>query len=151
MKPLLVCFSVGRTQGRKKDTLKNIEFSQDFVVNVVDEALAEAMVLTSASYPSQVDEIKEVGLTAAASDMVKAPRIAEAPVSMECQLRQILEFSEEGHVSSVIIGEIVLIHIKDDLMVDGHVDPSRLKPVGRMGNNIYCLVKDVFEIKSPRL
>ena len=149
--PLLVCFSISRSEGQKKDTLKNIESSKDFVINVVDEALAEPMNQTSARYPSHVDEIREAGLTAIGSDRVRSPRIAEAPVSLECQLVQILEFGEGNNISSVIIGEVLLIHVKDELMVEGHVEASRLKAVGRMGEGLYCRARDVFEMKPPRL
>jgi flavin reductase (DIM6/NTAB) family NADH-FMN oxidoreductase RutF len=150
VKPAITCFSIiPHRNGQKKDTLKNIEFSNDFVINVVDESLAEAMNLTSASYPSDVDEFKEVGLTALKSDIVRAPRVAESPINMECKLLQTMHFGTMADSCDLVIGEIVLIHIKDDLYVNGEVQASKLKAIGRLGGDSYCRTTDIFEMKRP--
>jgi len=150
VEPPIVCFSVvWRRDGQKKDTLKNIEFSRDFVINVVNETLAQAMNQTSASYPSSVDEFKEVGLTPVKSDIVKAPRVAESPVNMECKLRQILEFGKSPGGSNLIIGEVVLVHLGDELVIDGQIQMSRLKAIGRLGGDSYCRTTETFEMKRP--
>src|SRR5438132_7613937 len=88
--PPTVAFSSGRRAGNKKDTVRNIEYTQDFVVNLVDDALAEQMNLTSGEYPPEVDELAVTGLTAAPSVKVKAARVAEAPINQECRVVQIL-------------------------------------------------------------
>ena len=88
--PPTLAFSSGRREGSKKDTVRNIEYTQDFVVNMVDDALAEQMNLTSGEYPPDIDEFALTGLTAAPGVKVKAPRVAEAPISMECRVVQIL-------------------------------------------------------------
>lgn len=150
LKPALVGFQVGWTRdGQRKDTLRNIEFSKDFVVNVVDETLAEAMNQASAEYPSDVDEFKEVGLTPVKSDLVKAPMVAESPVNMECKLVQILEFGEAPTGSHVVIGEVILVHIKDDFWAGDQIDMSKLKAIGRLGGQLYCRTTDMFEMKRP--
>ena len=150
LQPAMVGFCVVPTRdGHKKDTLRNIESAKDFVINVVDESLAQAMNQTSAEYPSDVDEFKEVGLTPTKSDIVKSPMVAESPVNMECKLVQIMEFGEVPTGSNVVIGEVVLVHVKDDLWVDDHIDPSRLRAVGRMGGDSYCRTTDIFEMKRP--
>jgi flavin reductase (DIM6/NTAB) family NADH-FMN oxidoreductase RutF len=150
VEPPIVCFSVvSRRDGQKKDTLKNIEFSKDFVINVVNETLAQAMNQTSASYPSFVDEFKEVGLTPVKSDMVQAPRVAESPINMECKLRQILEFGKSPGGSHLIIGEVVLVHLWDGLVIDGEIQMSKLKAIGRLGGESYCRTTDTFEMKRP--
>ena len=150
VEPPIVCFSVvWRRDGQKKDTLKNIEFSRDFVINVVNETLAQAMNQTSASYPSFIDEFKEVGLTPVKSDIVRAPRVAESPMNMECKLRQILEFGKSPGGSNLIIGEVVLIHIWDKLVIDGEIQMSKLKTIGRLGGDSYCRTGDTFEMKRP--
>ena len=149
MKPALICVEVTRRRGgQKKDTLKNIEFSKDFVVNVVTEALAEPMNQSAAEYPSHVDEFKEVGLTPAQSDLVKSPRVAESPVNMECKLVQILEFGEFPTISNLIIAEVVRVHIKDELVVDGRVKTAHLKAIGKLGEELYCRTTDTFEMKG---
>lgn len=150
LKPALVCLQIGyRRDGQKKDTLRNIEFSKDFVVNVVTESLDRAMNQTAAEYPSHVDEFKEVGLTAVKSDLVKAPRVAESPVNMECKLVQILGFGEPPDGGQVIIGEVVLVHVVDELWMGDQIDISKLKPIGRLGGQLYCRVSDIFEMKRP--
>lgn len=150
-KPAIVGFGVGsKRDGGKKDTLANIEFSRDFVINAVTDALAEAMNQTSGEYPSQIDEFQVANLTPLKSDLVKPPRVAESPVNMECRLLQILEFGEAPHVNGFIIGEVLRVHIKDEFWVDGVIKGSRLKGIGRMGEDLYCRTMDIFEMKRPR-
>ena len=109
--PPTLAFSSGRREGSKKDTVQNIEYTRDFVVNMVDDALAEQMNLTSGEYPPDVDEFALTGLTAAASIKVKAPRVAEAPISMECRVVQMLPVGHGPH--SLVLGEIFYFHIHD--------------------------------------
>ena len=145
-KPPIVCVSFGLRQGQKKDTLRNIEFSRGFVVNIMDETLIKPTIQTSADYPSSADEIKEVGLAAIAADRVKSPRVAEAQVSLECQLVKRLELGEGQNLRGVVFGEVVLAHLKDELWVASKIEPSRLRAVGRLGRGIYCRTGDIFEM-----
>jgi len=129
--------------------VRNIEYTQDFVVNMVDDALAEQMNLTSGEYAPDVDEFTLTGLTAAPSVKVQAPRVAEAPISMECQVGQILPVGHGPH--SLVLGEIVYFHIRDDLYNPntGRIDMYKLHPVGRLAGNLYTHVHDIFEMKRP--
>jgi len=150
VKPMLVGFSAGwKEDGQKKDTLVNIEFSRDFVVNVVNETLSEAMNQASRNYPSYVDEFKETGLTPVKADIVKAPMVAESPINMECRLVQILKFGNLPRRNSFIIGEVVRVHIKDELYVNDEIQMSELKAIARMGGELYCRTRDIFEMKRP--
>ena len=150
VKPMLVSFSAGwKRDGQKKDTLVNIEFSRDFVVNVVNETLSEAMNQASRNYPSYVDEFKETGLTPVKADIVKAPMVDESPVNMECRLVQILKFGNLPRRNSFIIGEVVRVHIKDELYVNDEIQMSELKAIARMGGELYCRTRDIFEMKRP--
>ena len=133
----------------EKETLRNIEFSKDFVVNVVDEIMVQAINQASANYPSDGDEFKEVGLTPIKSDFVKAPRVAELPVNMECKLVQIVESGEAPTGGRFVIREVVLIHIKDELWLNDHIRISKFKPIGRLGEELYCRITDIFEMKAP--
>ncbi len=152
MKPALVCLQIGsRRDGQKKDTLENIEFSKDFVVNVVDESFADAMNQASFEYPSVVDEFEKIGLTPAKCEIVKAPRVAESPINMECRLLKILKFGEVPAESNIIIGELVLVHVKDELWVVDHIDVSKWRPIGRLGEDLYCRMTDIFEMKKPEV
>jgi flavin reductase (DIM6/NTAB) family NADH-FMN oxidoreductase RutF len=149
--PPTLAFSSGpRGAAReKKDTLRNIEASGEFVVNVVDDALAEAMNLTSGEYPPEVDEFALAGLAAAPGVKVKAPRVAEAPISMECRLARIIPVGRGPH--ALVLGEIVQFHVRDGLYdpATGRIDVRRLRPVGRLAGNLYARVHDIFEMKRP--
>jgi flavin reductase (DIM6/NTAB) family NADH-FMN oxidoreductase RutF len=152
-KPPLICVSIGLREKEKKDTVRNIEYSNDFVINVVDESMIKPAVQASADYPYGVDEMKATGLTALPCEKVKSPRIAEAKVSLECRLVQKLEFMEELRegqgqgLRPVIFGEVLLAHIQDSVWVNGRIDPRRLKPIGRMGKDLYCRTEDIFELE----
>lgn len=150
MHPTVVGFAIGRRRGgSKKDTLVNIEFSKDYVINVVSEAIAPAMNQASGDYPSHVDEFKETGLTPVASDLVRPPRVAESPIQLECRLMQIMEFGASPRIHSFIVGEVLMVHVQDDLIVDGAIKANRLKAVGRLGEDFYCRTQDLFEMKRP--
>ncbi|HXH11917.1 MAG TPA: flavin reductase family protein [Alphaproteobacteria bacterium] len=147
--PPTLAFSSGRRAGNKKDTVRNIEYTGDFVVNLVDDALAEPMNLTSGEYPPEVDEFALTGLTAVPSVKVKAPRVAEAPINLECRVVQILPVGRGPH--SLVLGEIVHFHIRDDLYNSktGRIDMYKLHPVGRLAGELYTHVHDIFEMKRP--
>ena len=149
MKPPLLGFEIStKRDGRKKDTIRNIEFSKDFVVNCVDENMAEAMNKTSADYPSDVDEFAVTGLTPLQADRVKSPIVGESPVSFECRLFQILQFGELPRISQFVIGEVVIAHVRDDLWVEGGIDSRKLRAIGRLGTDLYCRTTDIFEMKK---
>ena len=133
----------------KKDTLHNVEVTREFVVNVVDDALAEAMNVTSGDYAAGVDEFTKAGLEAASSVKVRAPRVAAAPVSMECRLARVIPVGNLPH--HLIVGEIVHVHVRDDVYdpATGRLDMRRLKPVGRLAGHLYTHVHDIFEMKRP--
>lgn len=153
IKPVMVGFAVSATRdGREKDTLKNIEATKEFVINVVDEALAEAMNATSAPYPSDVDEFKKARITPVKADLVKAPMVAESPISLECRLNQILKFGEAPRMSSYVIGEVLRVHVKDEFYANEEIQMSKLKAIGRLGGrggDQYCRTSDSFEMKRP--
>ena len=147
LQPVLAGFSVGRRRdGGKKDTLANIEFSGDFVINVVTEAISGPMNQAAGDYPSHIDEFKEAGLTPVPSDLVRPPRVAESPIHLECRLTQIMEFSDVSHF---VIGQVLRVHVQDDMMVDDVIQPERVKAVGRLGAHFYCRTEGLFEMKRP--
>ena len=138
--------------GRKKDTLLNIESAGEYVINVVDESLAEAMNITSASLPPETDEFQEAGLTPVEADLVKVPMVGESPVSLECRLKQILKFGEEPLINNFVIGDVLLIHVKDEYYSNEEIDASALKLIGRLGGrgiDRYCRTADSFEMQRP--
>ena len=151
LKPAIISFSISwRRDGGKKDTHLNIESTKDFVICVVNETLAEPMNKSSDQYPYNVDEFKEVGLTPIKADITRAPLVAESPINMECRLVQTLQFGEIPDKSSFIIGEVLLVHVKDEVYVDGQIQMSKLKAIGRLGGSgLYCRTTDLFTMKRP--
>ncbi len=151
-KPAVVGIGIARKRdGKKKDTLVNIEFTKDFVINVVTESLAKTMNQASGEYPSHVDEFNEIGLTPVPSDLIRSPRVSESPVNMECRLMQILEFGEMPRIQSFIIGEVIRVHVKDELWGNDVIKADKLKVIGRLGEDLYCRTLDMFEMKRPNV
>lgn len=148
--PPMICFSVERrADGGHKDTLRNAEWTGDFVVNLVPEELATAMNLCAEDLPADVSEVVRAGLTPAPGQLVASPRISESPVNLECRVSQVIALGKSEH--SLVIAEIVLVHVRDDLYVDGTVDLDKLRPIGRLAGNDYCRVGDVFKLDRPWL
>ncbi|HEY95286.1 MAG TPA: flavin reductase family protein [Dehalococcoidia bacterium] len=151
--PAIVGFnSAAFRDGRKKDTLINIESNGEYVINMVDESLAEAMNITSASFPPQTDEFQEADLTTVKADLVKVPMVGESPVNLECRLRQILKFGEEPMTNNFIIGDVLLIHVKDEYYSNEEINASALKLIGRLGGrgiDRYCRTTDSFKMQRP--
>jgi flavin reductase (DIM6/NTAB) family NADH-FMN oxidoreductase RutF len=147
--PPTIAFSSGPRERNTKDTVVNIRHTGDFVVNVVDDALAERMNLTSGEYPPEVDEFALTGLTAVPGVKVRTPLVAEAPISLECRVAQILTVGRGPH--SLVLGEIVYFHVRDELydQVTGRVDMRRLRPLGRLAGQLYAHTHDIFEMKRP--
>jgi flavin reductase (DIM6/NTAB) family NADH-FMN oxidoreductase RutF len=147
--PPTVAFSSGPRLRDHKDTVRNVEHTGDFVVNVVDDDRAEQMNLSSGEYGPEVDEFALTGLTAAPGIRVRAPRVVEAPVSLECRLDRIVPVGRGPH--SLVLGEIVYFHVRDDVYdaATGRIDVGRLKPVGRLAGHQYAHIHDIFEMKRP--
>jgi flavin reductase (DIM6/NTAB) family NADH-FMN oxidoreductase RutF len=149
--PPIVTFGIGgRGPGDAKDTGNIIRRTGQFVVNLVNNATAEAMNVTAIDFPFGVNELKEAGLTTLPSVKVKPPRIAESPVSFECERLVIIDV---GIDRSVVLGRVVAIHIADDCVLDPakcYVDTPKLDLIGRMhGSGWYARTTDRFEM--PRI
>jgi flavin reductase (DIM6/NTAB) family NADH-FMN oxidoreductase RutF len=137
-----------RAPGIPKDTARNIRLTQEFVVNLVDEALAEKMNLCSAALPPGENELLRAGLTSVASSSVKPPRIAESPVSLECRSHSIIEIGD----NRLIIGEVLRVHVKEGILDPDTwlVKPGSYHPIGRMQSpHWYCRTTELFELKRP--
>jgi flavin reductase (DIM6/NTAB) family NADH-FMN oxidoreductase RutF len=137
--------------GEAKDTLRNVRETKEFVVNVVTYELAEAMNLTSGEYDASVNEFELAKLTPQPSEIVRAPRVAESPVSFECKLHQILDFSSSPTSGSLVIGKIVSIYIDDAHLKEGKLDRDSLDLVGRMGGIQYTRTTQRFEMVRPKV
>ena len=140
-----------KTSGEPKDTLRNIRDTKEFVISVVTYDLLEPMNLTSGEYPHSVNEFEIAKLTPVPSKLVSPPRVGESPVSFECKLQQILEFSTEPSGGNLVIGEVVAIQIDDDHLLDGRIDRNSLDLLGRMGGMQYASTRERVELARPKL
>ena len=148
--PTLLFSVVNDRHGEKKDTIRNIEVVPEFVVNLVSYDLREQMNRSSALLPYGESEFEFAGVTAAASELVRPPRVGEAPVSFECKLQQIVRVGEGPLAGNVVFGTILLMHMKDDLLdSDGRLDPAKLDAIARMGGECYTRTTDRFSLKRP--
>src|SRR2546428_14043276 len=102
----------GAERGRK-DTLRNVEATREFVVNIVDDALAEHMNLTSGDYPPEIDEVALAGLTSAPGVKVKTPRGAAPPISMGCKLARTTP--PRNAPATLVLAEIPDFHVRDPI------------------------------------
>jgi flavin reductase (DIM6/NTAB) family NADH-FMN oxidoreductase RutF len=140
--PPVISIAVARKRdGSKKDTWHNIEETGEFVVNVVVSGLMDAVITGARELPHNVSELDLAGLNTLPSTLVRPPRLADSPVNLECRLLKIVEVEE----TALILGRVVLFHASDAVVVEGRVDPRRLEFVGRLGDDLYCRVRDLFE------
>ena len=150
--PPIICFCPMQRQGEhpRKDTLRNIADTREFVVNVVSEEFAQQMNITSGEYPPEVDEFELAGLTPIASDLVKPPRVAEAHVNMECRLYLWMEIGALPLSGSIVLGEILRLHVDDQYVENFKIDADKLGAIGRMGGASYTRTRDRFDMQRPK-
>ncbi|MCB2078262.1 MAG: flavin reductase family protein [Novosphingobium sp.] len=135
--------------GKPKDTATNIAANREFVVNLVSEADAETMNLTSVDAPRDISEADYAGVALAPSHKVAPPRIASSPVSFECELREAIEIGRQ----TVVIGEVVAMHVADEFISDPgklYLDTPAMKLIGRThGAGWYARTSDQFSLQRP--
>jgi flavin reductase (DIM6/NTAB) family NADH-FMN oxidoreductase RutF len=146
--PATVGVGIGSKGPREpKDTRANIRANEQFVVNLVPFSLAQEMRITSIAFPRGVEEPKEAALSLAPSERVAVPRIAQAPVSMECTFMQEIALGSFG----LVLGKILLVHIHDEAVIDPerlYIDGHKLDLIGRMEGSSYTKTADRFEMPS---
>jgi flavin reductase (DIM6/NTAB) family NADH-FMN oxidoreductase RutF len=149
--PATVGIGIGsKGPGEPKDTRANIRTNEQFVVNLVPFALAEQMRVTSIAFPRGVEEPKEASLSLVTSMRVEVPRIAKAPVSMECTFMQEIALGS----FSLVLGRILMVHVKDDAVTNAarqHVDAEKLDLIGRMEGGWYTRTRERFEMPAIAL
>ncbi len=131
----------------EKDSLRNVQETGVFAVNIVEHAMGEKMNLTSGSYPPGTDEFSLAGIGKAACETIDCPRVAGAPATLECRVVQIVRLL--GRANFLTIGEVTGIHLRDDCLVGGRFDVTRFQPLGRLGYRDYAVVTEVFEMIRP--
>ncbi|MDG2420079.1 MAG: flavin reductase family protein [Gammaproteobacteria bacterium] len=154
--PPTVMFSagIGSANDRTKDSARNVENTGEFVCNMATWDTREQMNQSSATLPAEVDEIALTKLTPVPSTMVSAPRIAEAPVHLECKYLKTVEIPgwNKTDIYKIIFGEVIGININDDFITgDGLIDIGKMKPIGRLGYNDYTKIDfdSIFTLDRP--
>lgn len=147
-KPPMVGISVGRKEGVMKDTGNNILATGEFVVHVPDRTLLPAVHQSSIEYPPEVSEVAELGLQTLPSERIATPRLAAAPIAMECRLHRSIPFGDTG--SEFMVGEVVLFHLRDGLAVGGKIDTQALQPICRLGGPNYAELGEIRRMASVR-
>ena len=147
--PAVVALGIERRpDGRPKDTVRNIDANGEFVVNLVDEAMGPGMNICAAEFEPGIDELARAGFVAAPSLNVRPPRIAEAPVALECRILQDVRLGT-GNKRAILLGEVVAFRIREDLVdpANDRVDTNRMALIGRLGASDYVRLSDVFAMK----
>ena len=148
--PPTIMFAPARRgwDGSEKDTLVNIRDTKEFVVNIVSESFAKKMVKCSTEYESNIDEFIVSGLNPVPSEQIISPRLEESKICFECKLNQIVEVGD-GKAGSgfIVIGNVILFHIDDSVMIDGRIDIEKLNRIGRLAGNWYTRPTDNFRIQ----
>jgi len=147
-RPMTLLFCPGiHANGEKKDTWRNIEQVGEFVINLTNEETAEQMNLSATVLPYGQTEFDWAGVTPVPSELVRPPRVAEAPVSFECLLQQIVSVNEQPGGGAAVFGEVQCIHIRDDIYRNGYVDLAAFKPIGRLMGSGYIRINETFEME----
>jgi flavin reductase (DIM6/NTAB) family NADH-FMN oxidoreductase RutF len=145
-KPPMLAISVGRKAGIYKDTAHNILHNEEYVIHIADSTLMTAVHESSTEHPPDVSEVEVLNLETLPSEIIKVPRLAVAPVAMECRFRQCLEFGETR--SRLIVGEVLVFHIRDGLLNNGKIETEILDPLARIGGPRYARLGEIFTLRS---
>jgi flavin reductase (DIM6/NTAB) family NADH-FMN oxidoreductase RutF len=139
--PPIVCF----ISSGVKDSMQNAQETGDFVYNIGGQDLLESLNLTAADLHRDESEFEWVRLTPVPSDVVKSPRLGEAPISMECNLLDIIRFGE-GHL---VAGQVVRLHVAERIFTNDRVDPQKLDPICRLSGSNYATLGEIISIRRP--
>jgi len=145
-KPPLLGVNIGRKAGKRKDTGSNIHAVREFVVNIGDASQLIAIHESSAEHAPDVSETELLGLATLPCKTVRVPRLANAPVSMECKLERVIAFGETG--AEFIVGEVTAFHLRDGLLHNGKVDTRALDPVCRIGGPNYAKLGEIITLRG---
>lgn len=143
--------TAGHQHGGLKDSVRNIQATGEFVVNLATWALREAVNMSSVAAPHGVDEFGLAGLEKQRSELVAPPRVAASPVHLECRYVETIELltPDPADPNLLVLGEVLGVHIDESVITDGLVDIAKLQPIGRLGYRDYAHVTESFEMIRP--
>jgi flavin reductase (DIM6/NTAB) family NADH-FMN oxidoreductase RutF len=145
-KPPMLAISVGHKAGVYKDTARNILLNEEYVVHIADTTLMAKVHQSSTEYPPDVSEVEVLKLETLPSERIAVPRLEAAPIAMECRFRQCLEFGETR--SRLIVGEVLVFHIREGLLNGGKIETEALDPIARIGGPRYARLGEIVTLKS---
>ncbi|MBR0966735.1 flavin reductase family protein [Bradyrhizobium diazoefficiens] len=145
-KPPMLAISVGRKGADYKDTAHNILDTEEYVIHIADAPLMNAVHDSSVEHPPEISEVEHLGLETLRCERIKVSRLAAAPIAMECVFRQCLEFGEAR--SRLIVGEVVMFHIRDSLVNNGKVETAALDPIARIGGPRYARLGEIVTLNT---
>jgi flavin reductase (DIM6/NTAB) family NADH-FMN oxidoreductase RutF len=144
-KPPMLAISVGRKGKTYQDTAQNILNNEEYVVHIADSSLMDAVHESSTEHPPDVSEVEELRLSTLPGERIKVPRLAAAPIAMECRFRQCLEFGETR--TRLIVGEVLVFHIRDGLLNNGKIETEALDPIARIAGPRYARLGEIVTLK----
>ncbi len=147
--PVLAVSILRKPDGSEKDSLRNIRDTGEFVVNIANQPLVEAMNLSCGAYPAEVDEFDVAGLQKSRGQSVHAPGVAQAPVRFECVLHGSLDIGAGPGAGTLVLGEIRHLHVADQVYRQGHIDLDALQAIGKLAGDGYARVHDDFDLARP--
>jgi len=143
--PMISLTIARRGDGGEKDTLRNARATGEFCFNVVTRGVWERMVETGNGFPEDCSEFAEAGLTPIPSVKVRPPRVGESPIHFECRVERTIELGASRH--TLVIGEVVLMHVDPAVMTGKYIDMRKLQPVGRLNGYAYTALGEILERK----
>ena len=153
--PVVMFCPIIRGDNEKKDTLKNIEATKEFVLNIVSESFADGVNASASEVDYDVDEFELSGLTPVPAKLVKAPRVKESHIHIECRLREVINFGNYSLAGNVVFGDILMIDIDEAVITETQglrlIDPDKLKSFGRMAGTAYARTTDRFDLVRPNV
>ncbi len=149
--PVVVAGINGRQPHGPKDTLTNCRDTGEFVANMATWDLREQMNRSSAPVPPEVEETVLAGLETEPARLVAPPRVKAAPIHLECAVHQVLDLpcTAPGGRNAMVLGRVLGIHIRDEVLTDGRVDLAKIAPIARLGYMDYTLVETIFAMERP--
>lgn len=152
--PPMCIFSPARRvrDNTAKHTLENVLVVKECVINIVDYSMVQQMSLASTEYGKGINEFEKAGFSMLKSHLVKPPRVAEAPVQLECTVKEVIALGDQHGAGNLILAEIKLIHIKEEILdSEGKIDQQKIDLVARLGGDWYCRVtpESLFKVAKP--
>jgi flavin reductase (DIM6/NTAB) family NADH-FMN oxidoreductase RutF len=151
--PPILVFSPSRRvrDNSTKHSLDNVLEVPEVVIHVVGHDLVEQMSLASTEYPRGVNEFVKAGLTAVSSELVRPPRVKEAPLAFECKVQQVISLGDQGGAGNLVICEIIRLHLDEKILDEnGAIHPLKLDPIARLGGNWYTKITAESLFQSPK-